>query len=135
MKVLVPIISGKESDSFFINSVSKVASEVILLQIVDKQFLPQTGAAIGEVRQLRLVLDEIKKSFSLKKKKLVEVTEWGVTIPKIISIALLQKVDLVFLVKQDTHFFKEIVSELKKKRIKFELIELPVEVIEKKKLF
>ena len=54
------------------------------------------------------------------------MTEWGVTIPKIISIALLQKIDYVLLVKQDTQFFEEVVSELKSKRIRVVLVELPV---------
>lgn len=135
MKILVPLLSGKENDSLFINSIKKEVKEVIVLQIVDKQFLPQAGSAIGEVRQFRIVADGLKKSLLSKKKKLIEMTEWGITIPKIISIALMQKVDYVLLVKQNTQFFEEITSSLKSKRIKFELVELPVIEPVKNRLF
>ncbi len=135
MKILIPLLSGRENDPLFINSIDKSVKEVVVLQIVDKQFLPKAGLAIGEVRQFRIVADGLRKALSLKKKKLIEMTEWGVTIPKIVSIALLQKVDYVLLVKQDTQFLEEVISGLKSKKIRFELIELPVVETAKKKLF
>ena len=135
MKILIPLLSGRENDSIFINSIDKSVKEVIVLQIVDKQFLPKVGSVIGEVGHFRMVADDLKKALVFKKKKLFEMTEWGVTIPKIISIALLQKIDYVLLVKQDTQFFEEVVSELKSKRIRVVLVELPVPENVKKKLF
>ncbi|MGI6589847.1 MAG: hypothetical protein ACOX1V_04270 [Candidatus Iainarchaeum sp.] len=135
MKILIPLLSGRENDSLFINSIDKSVKEVIVLQIVDKQFLPKVGSVIGEVGHFRMVADDLKKALVFKKKKLFEMTEWGVTIPKIISIALLQKIDYVLLVKQDTQFFEEVVSELKSKRIRVVLVELPVPENVKKKLF
>ena len=135
MKILITLLSGRENDSLFINSIDKSVKEVIVLQIVDKQFLPKVGSVIGEVGHFRMVADDLKKALVFKKKKLFEMTEWGVTIPKIISIALLQKIDYVLLVKQDTQFFEEVVSELKSKRIRVVLVELPVPENVKKKLF
>lgn len=135
MKILIPLLSGRENDSLFINSIDKSVKEVIVLQIVDKQFLPKVGSVIGEVGHFRMVADDLKKALVFKKKKLFEMTEWGVTIPKIISIALLQKIDYVLLVKQNTQFFEEVVSELKSKRIRVVLVELPVPENVKKKLF
>lgn len=135
LKILIPLLSGRENDPLFINSLSKEVKEVVVLQIVDKQFLPKAGSAMAEVRQFRIVADELRKSLVSKKKKLIEMTEWGVTIPKIVSIALMQKVDYVLLVKQNTQFFEEVVDELKDNKIKFELVELPVIELVKKRLF
>jgi hypothetical protein len=135
LKILVPLLSGRESDPVFINSIAKDVKEVVILQIVDRQFLPKAGSAMAEVRQFRIVADELRKSLSSKKKKLIEMTEWGVTIPKIVSIALMQKVDYVLLVKQSTQFFNEVVEELNDNKIKFELVELPVIEPVKKRLF
>lgn len=135
LKILIPLLSGRENDPIFINSLSKDAKEVVILQIVDKQFLPKAGSAIGEVRQFRIVADALRKALVSKKKKLIEMTEWGITIPKIVSIALMQRVDYVLLVKQNTQFFEEVTQALKDNKIKFELVELPVIEPVKKRLF
>lgn len=135
MKILIPLLSGRENDKLFIDAISKDVKEVVILQIVDKQFLPKAGSAMAEVGQFRLVSDGLRKAIGQKKKKFVEMTEWGVTIPKIISTAMFQKVDKVFLVKQSNQFFDEIIGALKKNKINFELVELPVIESVKKKLF
>ncbi len=135
MKILVPLLSGRENDKLFIDALSKDAKEVVILQIVDKQFLPKAGAAMGEVRQFRIVADELRKAIGAKRKKFVEMTEWGITIPKIVSTALFQKVDKVYLVKQNTQFFGEITDALDDNKIKYELVELPIIEPVKKKLF
>lgn len=135
MKILVPLLSGRENDKLFIDSFGKDVKEVVILQIVDKQFLPKAGSAMAEVRQFRIVADSLKKAIGAKKKKFFEMTEWGVTIPKIISTALFQKVDKVLLVKQSNQFFDEVTSALKKNKINFELIELPIIEPVKKKFF
>ncbi len=53
----------------------------------------------------------------------------GATIKKITSIALLQKVDKVVLIKQKNQFFGDIIKAMEKEKIPYEL----VEVIEEKK--
>lgn len=124
MRVLVPLLTGKESDANFIEAFTSKVDEVILLQIVDKEFMSRTSAAIGEVSQYRSVMEKIKKVVSSKRKKCVEVSEWGGTIKKILALAFLRKVDKVFLVKQDAQFFDEILAELKKAKVKVEIIEV-----------
>ncbi len=124
MKILVPLLTGKEKNSVFLNAITDKVDEVILLQIVDKDFLSRAGLAMGEVRQSRIVLEEIKKFIGQKKKKCNELTEWGSTIPKIVSLALLQKVNKVILVKQENQFFEDILRELKKNKLKVETIDV-----------
>jgi hypothetical protein len=135
VKILIPLLSGRENDKTFIESIGKEVKEVVILQIVDKQFLPKAGSAMAEVRQFRIVADSLKKAIGAKKKKFVEMTEWGVTIPKIISTAMFQKVDYVLLVKQSNQFFDEVIVALKKNKINFELVELPLIEPVKKKFF
>ncbi|MCX6803610.1 MAG: hypothetical protein NTY48_03490 [Candidatus Diapherotrites archaeon] len=133
MKVLVPLLTGFEKDPIFVSAVTDKVDEVILLQIVDKEFHARAGSAIGEVRQLRLVLDELRKSIGAKKKKCVELTEWGSTIQKIISLVLLQKIDKVYLVKQNNQFFEDILKALSKNKIKYGVIDVPIKVEDNKK--
>ena len=135
LKILVPLLSGRENDKLFIDALCKEAKEVVILQIVDKQFLPKAGSAMAEVRQYRIVSDDLRKAIGAKRKKFLEMTEWGITIPKIISTAMFQKVDKVYLVKQSNQFFDEIINALKEKKIKFELVDLPIIEPVKKKLF
>jgi tRNA G18 (ribose-2'-O)-methylase SpoU len=102
---------------------------------VDKEFFSRAGSAIGEVRQFRIINDEIKKFLKQKKKKCAELTEWGTTVSKIVSISLIHKVDKIFLVKQRTQFFEDVLKELKKNKIDVEVVEVQQEEPEKKKGF
>lgn len=124
MKVLVPLLSGKENDKEFVEAFTKQVDEVVLLQIVDKDFKDRTASAIGGMRQSRVAMEEIKKVVGAKKKKCTELIEWGSTIQKIHAIAVIQKVDRVFLVKQENQFFDDILKELKKDKITVEIIEV-----------
>ena len=124
MKVLVPLLTGKENNSEFIEAFTNKVDEVILLQIADKEFMNKTSAAIGEVRQLNKVMEEIRKAVGSKKKKCSEITELGSTVKKILGLAILQKVDKVVLVKENTQFFAEVTKELKKNKIPFEAVML-----------
>jgi len=130
----VPLLTGREKEPAFLEKIVS-ADEVILLQVVDKDFFSRTGSAMGEVRQFRLVNDEIKKFLKQKKKKCAELTEWGSTISKIISIALIHKADKIFLVKQKNQFFGDVLKELNKNKLMVEEVELPLELKEKKGLF
>ncbi|MEI7961656.1 MAG: hypothetical protein WCI04_04955 [archaeon] len=134
MKILVPVLCGKEVDAMFVDAITNKVDEIILLQIVDNEFHSRAGSAVSEVRQFRIILDELKKAIGHKRKKCLELTEWGSTIQKIISLALLRKVDKVFLVEQQNQFFQNILTELKKKKIAVEVIVVPDPVqVEKKK--
>ena len=124
MNILVPLLSGKEDNPEFIKAITANGKKIILLQIVDKEFLTKTSTAMGEVMQNQALLTKVKKSIQAKKKKVEEITEWGTTIKKILSIAILQKVDKVFLVKQDNQFFGDILKAMKKEKIPYEIIEV-----------
>ncbi len=124
MHVLVPLISGKENNEDFVNSITKGADKVTLMQIVDRDFMNKTSTAMGEVMQFSTIMSDMKKQIGKKRKNCQEITEWGSTIKKIISIAVMQKVDKVFFVEQDNAFFKEIINELKKNKINFETIKI-----------
>lgn len=127
MIILVPLLSGKEDNPEFINAITSKGKKIILLQIVDKEFLAKTSTAMGEVMQNHALLTKVKKSIQSKKKTVEEITEWGATIKKIFSIAILQKVDKVFLVKQKNQFFEDILKAMDKEKIPYEVIEVKVE--------
>jgi uncharacterized membrane-anchored protein YjiN (DUF445 family) len=124
MKVLVPLLTGKEKDKGFIEVFTSKVDEVVLLQIIDKDFMNKTASAIGEMRQSRAIMEEVKKIMAQKKKKYSEATEWGSTIQKIVSLAVLQKVDKVYLVNQSNQFFGDILKELKKNKVNYEVIDV-----------
>lgn len=135
MNILIPLLSGEETNPYFVEKFLKNAKKVILLQIVDKTFLSKTSAAMGEVMQYHTLLNDLKKILKTKKKECEEITEWGNTTQKIVSIAILQKVDTVYLVKQKNQFFGDILKALDKEKIKYEIVELPKDENEKKKGF
>lgn len=124
MIVLVPLLSGKENNDYFINELIKKADKIILLQIIDREFMNKTSAAMGEVMQFSTLLSEMKKKIGKKRKPCEEITEWGNTIKKILSIAIIQNVDKVVLFEQKNDFFEEIIKELKKNKIKYEIIQI-----------
>lgn len=124
MNILVPLLSGKEDDDKFVESFSKGADKIILLQIIDKEFMNKTSTAMGEVMQFSSLMNNLKKKIGQKRKACDEITEWGQTIKKILSIAFIQKVEKVFLIEQNNKFFEDITKELTKNKIKFEIIKV-----------
>lgn len=127
MKVLAPLLTGKENSDEFVEAISKGADKVIVLQVIDKEFMNKTSTAMGEVMQFSKILSEIKKKMGQKRKACDEITEWGVTTKKILAIAILQKVDKVVFVEQNNEFFKEITNELKKNKVKIETVKISEE--------
>jgi hypothetical protein len=124
MKVLVPLLSGKENSNEFINTVSKNADKIILLQIIDREFMNKTSTAMGEIMQFSTIMSEIKKKIGLKRKSCDEITEWGSASKKILSIAIIQEIDKIVLVEQDNKFFEDLIKDLKKNKLKYETIKL-----------
>ena len=127
MNVLAPLISGEEGREEYVEAISKGADKVILLQIIDREFMNKTSTAMGEVMQFSSLMNTVKKQIGQKRKACDEITEWGATIKKILAIALIQDVDKVVLIEQDNKFFEDITKELKKNKIKFETVSLPSE--------
>ena len=124
MHILAPLISGKENDSKYIDAVTKGAYKVTVLQIIDRDFMNKTSTAMGEVMHFSQLMHEVKKSIGQKRKTCQEITEWGSTVKKILGISLIQQVDKVVLINQKNKFFEDIVKDLKKNKIKFELIDV-----------
>lgn len=127
MIILAPLLTGKENSDEYVGAISKGADKVIVLQVIDKEFMNKTSTAMGEVMQFSKILAELKKKIGQKRKACDEITEWGATTKKILAIAILQKVDKVVFVEQDNEFFKEILKELKKNKVKYETIDISEE--------
>ena len=124
MKILAPLLSGKESSPEYIDAITNKVDKIILLQIIDRDFMSETSKAMGEVMQFSTMMEEMRKQIGQKRKTCEEITEWGHTIKKVLSIAIIQKVDKVILVNQDNKFFKDMLGELKKNKIAFETIKI-----------
>jgi hypothetical protein len=124
MKVLVPLLTGNENLPEYIEVITSKVDNIILLQIIDKEFMKKTSAAMSEVMHFHSLMDEMKKSIGAKRKSYSEITEWGKTTQKIASIAILQKVDKVVFIEQKNKFFEEIINLLKKEKIKYELVKI-----------
>jgi hypothetical protein len=124
MKVLAPLLTGKENSSEYIEAITNKVDNVVLLQIIDKEFMRKTSAAMSEVMHFHSLMDEVKKLIGAKRKSYEEITEWGKTTQKIVSIAVLQKVDKVVFVSQKNKFFDEILGVLKKEKIKYEIVNI-----------
>ena len=114
MKVLIPVLSRKENDAGFLEQALHGAKEVVALLVVDSSAMTGGfGFAAGEISDGNSVMDEIKKQAGAKKKTCRTVLEWGKTLDKIKALAELNKVDKIVLVKQENHYFKELVKQLK----------------------
>ena len=122
MKVLAPLLTGKESSQEYIDAITSKADKIILLQVIDKEFMRRTSAAMSEVMQFHSLMDNVRREVGAKRKSCEEITEWGKTAQKIVSIALLQEADKVVFVDQKNEFFKEILRLLKKEKVKYELV-------------
>jgi hypothetical protein len=124
MNVLAPLLSGRENSDEYINAIAKGSDKIILLQIIDREFMSKTSTAMGEVMQFSNIMSEIKKKIGLKRKKCEEITEWGQTNKKIISITIIQKIDKIVLIEQKNNFFEDLLKEIKKNKINYELVKI-----------
>ncbi|MCX6800707.1 MAG: hypothetical protein NTZ73_00795 [Candidatus Diapherotrites archaeon] len=132
MKILAPLLSGGEDAPEYINAITAGADQIILLSVIDKEFMRKTSAAMSEVMHYHALMERVKKAVGAKRKKCEEATEWGATIQKITSLALLKQVDKIVFVKQRNQFFENILDELREKKIKFELVEVKEKTEEQK---
>jgi hypothetical protein len=131
MHVLAPLLSGREDSDEYVEAITKSVDKITLLQIIDKDFMNKTSAAMGEVMHFSSLLGELKRKIGQKRKPCNEITEWGHTAKKILAISLIQQVDKVIFVDTQTEFLQEILKELKKNKVVYELIELPAPVKKK----
>jgi len=122
MKILAPLISGKENSTEYVEAITSKVEKIILLQVIDRDFMNETSKAMGEVMQFSTMMEDLRKQIGKKKKTCEEITEWGHTTKKIMAIALIQNVDKVIFIEQDNKFFKDMLKELKKNKITVETV-------------
>lgn len=120
MKVLIPLLSGKEKDAAFLNRAVRGAREVVLQLVIDTTGMNKFGFAASEIAHGNELMDRIEAELS--KKSVETVLEWGETNKKIENLAKLQRVDKVVLAKQESYYFKNLVKALKDARITVEII-------------
>ncbi len=115
MKVLLPILTKKESRSEFLDKALKGAKETIVLAVVDSEAMAGgTGAAAGEISAENKAMEKIRQYCGQKRKACKEILEWGRTADKIKAHAVLGEVDKIVLKKQENQYYKELVKELRK---------------------
>ena len=126
MKGLVPILSKEEWKPEFVNKVLEKADELVLLSVIDRSDLSgKFGFAATEIMQANKIMEGIEAELKKLKVKVESVVEWGQTALKIDHIARLKKCDCIFLQKQGTKYFKDLVKELEKikdKKVQVEII-------------
>lgn len=124
MKILLPILSGKETNKEFLKTAFKDADEAVLVLVIDQDAMAGVfGFATNEIRRGNDLIEELKMKVKKKKIKVDEVVEWGNTARKIENIIQLKNADKVVLVEQENEYFEKLVKELKEK------VKIPVEII------
>lgn len=122
MLVLIPLLSDKENDEAFLEEALKGAKNIILLIVVDANSNEEFGFTTSHIQKARAVMEDVKATIGRKRKRAEDIIEWGDTFGKISNIALLRKVDKVFLKKQENQYFDELVEKLKKEKIDLQVI-------------
>lgn len=124
MKILLPILSGKETNKEFLKTACKAADEAVLVLVIDQDAMAgEFGFATNEIRRGNDLIEELKGKIRKKRIIVDDVVEWGNTARKIENIIKLKNADKVVLVKQKNDYFKKLVKELKKN------VKIPIETI------
>jgi len=127
-KILVPLLSKRESEDEFVATVAHGAGEIILLLVIDTHAMAGGfGFATGEIAGGNVLMQKVKTAFGKKRKICNDIIEWGGTANKIEHLAELNQVAKIFVVKQDNDFFKKLLKDMKEKlpEIEIQEIELP----------
>jgi hypothetical protein len=115
-KVLVPLLSKRESNPLFIEKISSEAGGIVLLLVIDtKAMAGDFGFATGEIAVGNALMQKMKAALAKKKKECNDIIEWGDTSTKIEHLAQLHQVKKICLVKQGNHFYETLVKALKEK--------------------
>ncbi len=124
MKILLPILSGKETNKEFLKVACKSADEAVLVLVIDQDAMAGVfGFATNEIRRGNELIEELKGKIRKKRISVEDVVEWGNTARKIENIIQLKNADKVVLVEQENDYFKKLVEELKEK------VKIPIETI------
>ena len=61
MKILAPLISGKESSEEYVDAITSKVDKIILLQVIDRDFMAETSKAMGEVMQFSTMMEKMRQ--------------------------------------------------------------------------
>jgi len=112
-KILIPVLSKRESEKEFLEQLPENAKEIFLLLVIDTDtMLGKFGFAAGDIASGNALIQEIKKTLEKKGRKCIEAEEWGNTERKIMQLAQLKQADLIMLVKQENDFYKKLVKKI-----------------------
>lgn len=123
LRILIPLISKKENSEEFLDKAIEGVGEIILLIVIDTNAMNQQfGFAASEISNGSALMEDVKALIGQKGKRADDILEWGNTLTKIDHIAKLREVDKIVLVKQENQYFKDLVKNLKKEKLKVEII-------------
>ncbi|MBN2127481.1 MAG: hypothetical protein JW703_03775 [Candidatus Diapherotrites archaeon] len=119
MKLLVPVLTKKEANPFFVEEIlSLKPAEVILLSVIDsKKESNNFGFSSNEIALANSIMNELEKQLKEKKMRTEPVLEWGETIQKIVNSALLFKAKKVLLIENELPETIQLIDELNSKKI------------------
>lgn len=127
MHVLLPLLSGRESNERFLEKATKGVRKVTVLIVVDTSLQETFGVTASSLAQAQRIASTIKAYLSKKRKSCEILLEWGPTAETIDRIAKLKSVNKIVLVKEKNAFFKQIVKKLSRSSAyKLELIDASI---------
>lgn len=130
--ILIPLISKKENNQEFLDKAIDKVKEVTLLLVVDTASMPREfGFGAMEISDGRKLMDEVKQAIGKKRKKALDIIQWGDTFNKIDNTAKLKQIKTITFLKEDNEYYKELIKKLKnQKSYKIEEIEITKPKIE-----
>jgi len=127
---LIPILSFKENDNFFVKQAFQGSNSALVLLVVDTNLKESGYFTTSRIAKGRETVVGIIEKAKRKKKKAEELIEWGNTKEKIISTAKINGIKTIVLMKQNSDFFKDIVEGLKANGFDVKILEEPIETKE-----
>jgi len=110
------LLSKREAEPAFIEAIASKAHEIILLLVIDTNAMSgEFGFATNEIAVGNALMQKIKATIGKKRKTCNDIIEWGDTATKLEHMAQLHNVDRICLVKQENHFYKSLVKDMKEK--------------------
>ncbi len=122
MKRLIPIFTGKENDSSFIDKATEECDKLILLHVVQREEVEDVpaGFAGSRIKKGEEVMEEISEDVSTYL-EVEKNMEWGNPIQKIISTAKLKDIDEIWMKK--SKIADKASTELKQENLKVRIVE------------
>ncbi|MFH0714904.1 MAG: hypothetical protein V1847_04225 [Candidatus Diapherotrites archaeon] len=115
MKALVPLLSREENAPEFLEKL-KTFDEIVLFVCVDRgEMVGEFGFAASDMLNATKFMEEMVTALRRRRVKVVDVLEWGETIPKIVQLAQSKQVDKVLLKKQSNLHWRKLEEELERK--------------------